>query len=86
MRRQKTVFTWSALLRTDNSVHVFASRKLKKWENIASFEHDGLEKRIFRFGVGVFPAGTYASNNVVISFDSVKKFDGKVVRVNIKGV
>ena len=71
---------------TDNSVHVFASRKLKKWVNIGSFEHDGLDKRIFRFGVGVFPAGTYASNNVVISFDSVKKFDGKVVRVNIKGV
>ncbi len=71
---------------TDNSVHVFASRKLKKWVNIGSFEHDGLPKRIFRFGVGVFPAGTYHSNNVVISFDSVKKFDGKVVRLNIKGV
>ena len=70
----------------DNNVHVFASRKLKKWVNIGSFEHDGLEKRIFRFGVGVFPAGTYNSDNVAISFDSVKKFDGKVVRLKVKGI
>ena len=71
---------------TDNSVHVFASRKMKKWVKCGSFKHDGLPKRIFRFGVGVFPAGTYTSKDVVISFDSVKKLDGKAVRFYIKGI
>jgi CelD/BcsL family acetyltransferase involved in cellulose biosynthesis len=71
---------------TDKSVHVFASRNLKKWVNVGSFEHDGLPMRVFRFGVGVFPDGEFASDDFLMSFDSVKKYDGKVLRLCIKGV
>lgn len=71
---------------TDSKVHIYASRNLKKWIDIGSFEHDGLPKRLFRFGVGVFPLGDYDSDDLMMSFDSVKSFDGKVVRLSIKGV
>lgn len=71
---------------SDRKVHLFASRNLKKWVDIGAFEHDGMPRRLFRFGVGVFPAGEYGSDDVMMSFDSIKSFDGKVIRLCVKGV
>lgn len=71
---------------TDRKVHIYASRNLKKWVSVGAFEHDGLPRRLFRFGVGVFPAGEYGSDDLMMSFDSIKSFDGKVIRLCIKGV
>jgi Acetyltransferase (GNAT) domain len=71
---------------SDRKVHLYASRNLKKWVPIGAFEHDGFPRRLFRFGVGVFPAGNYDSDDVMMSFDSIKSFDGKVIRLCVKGV
>lgn len=70
----------------DNLVHIFASRNLKKWVDVGGFAHDGLNMHLFRFGVGYFPDGDFASDDLLMSFDAVKTADGKVLRLAIKGI
>ncbi len=70
----------------DNLVHIYASRKLKQWVDVGGFPHDGLHKSLFGFGVGTFPDGDFASDNFMMSFDAVKKYDGKVLRISLKGM
>jgi hypothetical protein len=70
----------------DKCIHIFASRNLKKWIEVGQLPSDGYPFSPFRFGVGYFPDGEYLSNDFLMSFDAVKQFDGKVVRLSLKGI
>jgi hypothetical protein len=70
----------------DKFLHVYASRNLKKWTEVARFEHDRFPKRFFKFGVGAFADGAQTSEDFVMHFEAVKGFDGKVVRLSLKGI
>ncbi|MCK9414421.1 MAG: GNAT family N-acetyltransferase [Prolixibacteraceae bacterium] len=70
----------------DQKVHLFATRNLKKWVDIAQFEHDGYKKGIMKFGVASFAEGNQSSDLFYIHFEAVKKFDGKVIECSLKGI
>jgi hypothetical protein len=51
---------------SDEFVHIYASRNLKKWTDVGRFSHDGLPMSLFRFGVGIFPEGDFLSSDFLL--------------------
>ncbi len=70
----------------DDKVHLFASRNMKKWVEVAEFEHDGFKKGIMKFGVGAFADGAQSSKKFYIHFEAIKKYDGKVILCSLTGI
>jgi hypothetical protein len=70
----------------DTKVHIYATRNMKKWVDIAQFEHDGFKKGIMKFGVPAFADGEQESTLFYIHFEAVSGFDGKVVQCSLSGV
>lgn len=61
----------------DNFAHLMVSKDLETWEDIHSFEHDGLPKGYFKFGVIGFADGEQSSDSFYIHCEAIKGFDGK---------
>ena len=68
-----------------DSVHVFASRDLKDWDEVASFRHDGMPLRFFKNAVLAFSNGVQNSNSFYISAEAVQGMDGKAFKCRISG-
>ncbi len=62
----------------DRYVHLMVSRDLKTWDEVHRFEHDGLPKRYFKFGVLGFAEGEQDSRSFMIFGEAIKGLDGKV--------
>jgi hypothetical protein len=62
----------------DGYAHLMASRDLETWQDVYLFEHDGLPKRWFKFGVIGFADGAQRSDNFYIFTEAVKGFDGRI--------
>lgn len=63
----------------NNNAYIYESKNLEDWFPVASFKHDGLNFSLFRYATIMFPMGKFSSENLTLSFDAVKKFDGQVV-------
>ena len=61
----------------DDRVHLLASKDLVHWEDVAQFEHDGMPKQFFKFGVIGFADGTQSSNSFYLFAEAIKGLDGK---------
>ena len=67
----------------DKKVHLMATRDYETWVDIAQFEHDGLKKGLFKFGVGAFSAGNQTSSSFYMHFEAIKGLDGRSARIKI---
>jgi len=67
----------------DKFAHLLASRDLVNWEDIARFEHDGLPKRFFKFGVIGFADGLQTSQGFYLFGEALKGFDGRSILCRI---
>lgn len=63
----------------DDKVHLYVTKDLKHWEEIALFEHDGLPKMYFKFGVIGFADGQQSSQNFYMFLEAIKGYDGKSI-------
>lgn len=61
----------------DDKLHLMVTRDLDIWEEIASFNHDGLPKGYLKFGVMGFADGVQSSSKLHIFLEAVEGFDGK---------
>lgn len=59
----------------DKKLHLYKTNDLLNWQDIAEFEHDGLPKGLFRFGVMTLNRGYRPA----LSCEGVKHYDGKTV-------
>lgn len=62
---------------TDKYLHIYATKDMKKWEEIKKFKHDGWPKGLFRFGTITFARGEMKDSSFYIFFEGVKGYDGK---------
>ncbi len=77
----------------DRYAHLMVSRDLVHWEDVQvftgnpngsmRFEHDGLPKRFFKFGVIGFPDGEQTSQGFYMFFEALKGVDGKTALCRI---
>lgn len=63
----------------DRYAHVMVSKDLMHWEDVHQFEHDGLPKRLFKFGVVAFADGPQTSRRFYLFGEALKNFDGKTI-------
>lgn len=63
----------------DKKLHLYKSKDLTKWTEIASFNHDGWPKGFFRFGIMTAVRG----KDPMFSCEAVKGLDGKTIEVGI---
>lgn len=68
----------------DDKVHVYATKDLKQWQEIALFEHDGLSKKYFKFGVIGFASGKQSSRNFYMFLEAIKGYDGRSIQCELK--
>jgi hypothetical protein len=68
----------------DGFSHLMASRDLVHWEDIHQFRHDGLPKRLFKFGVAAFADGDQTSQGFYIFGEALKELDGKSILCQIE--
>ena len=61
----------------DKKLHLYLTRDLEKWSEIATFDHDGWPKGYFRFGTMTFSRG----HKIVLCFEGVSKYDGKAITI-----
>lgn len=59
----------------DKKLHLYQSVDLINWKEISTFEHDGLPKGLFRFGVMTLVRGCKPA----LSCEGVKRYDGKTI-------
>ena len=67
----------------DDKIHLYYSTDLKEWKTIKTFNHDGLPKRYFKFGVIGFADGKQTKDNFYMFFEAVKGFDGKSIKCSL---
>lgn len=67
----------------DKYAHLMVSRNLESWESLYQFQHDGLPKRYFKFGVIGFADGEQSSNGFYLFCEAIKGFDGEVAHCSI---
>jgi hypothetical protein len=67
----------------DKFAHLMVSRDLETWEDIHRFEHDGLPKRYFKFGVIGFADGPQRSDGFYLYAEAIKGLDGKTALCEI---
>lgn len=70
----------------ENSVKVYASRNLKKWSEVASFDKDVFNPYLFRFGTLVFSGGNQSTSCFWVHLDSVVRYDGCVLSLQLRGI
>lgn len=68
----------------DKYAHLMASTDLVTWHSIKKFEHDGLPKRYFKFGVIGFADGEQSAERFFIHAEALKGFDGKSMECSIQ--
>jgi len=68
----------------DDKVHLYHTTDLKKWDTLKTFDHDGLPKRYFKFGVIGFADGLQSNNEFYMFFEAVKKLDGKSLKCSLQ--
>ncbi|MCL0096013.1 hypothetical protein M1N66_00185 [Thermodesulfovibrionales bacterium] len=68
----------------DQYAHFMISKDLESWEDIHQFEHDGLSKKYFKFGVIGFADGDQTSDFFYVFFEAIKGLDGKVALCKIE--
>ena len=61
----------------DDKLHIMYTSDLRSWINVAQFEHDGLKKRYFKFGVIGFSDGRQNKDGFFMHAEAVKGYDGK---------
>ena len=66
-----------------DSAHLFVSRNLKDWSEIALFRHDGMPLRFFKNAVLAFSNGEQKSNSFYMSAEAIKGMDGKAFKCQI---
>lgn len=64
----------------DNKLHLYFTRDLDQWSEIAIFEHDGWPKGYFRFGTITFSKGI----KILLCLEGVRKYDGKTIAIRIQ--
>ena len=69
---------------TSSSAHLYASKNLNDWTELASFKKDIFPKRLFKFGVIAFAQGDQSSDDFVIFGESLVGLDGKILNVCIE--
>jgi len=62
---------------TDNSAHIFFSNDLENWEELVSFEHDGLSMKYLKYGIIGFATGYQTKNEFYFFCEAIKHMDGK---------
>ena len=67
----------------DRYAHLMVSRDLENWEDVYQFKHDGLPKRVFKFGVIGFADGVQTSRGFYIFAEAIKGLDGKTALCEI---
>lgn len=67
----------------DSYVHLMVSCDLETWEDVHHFEHDGLPKRWFKFGVIGFADGPQRSDGFYLFAEAVKGLDGRIALCEI---
>ncbi len=67
----------------DEKVHLYYSEDLKNWETIRTFDHDGLHKKYFKFGVVGFADGRQTKEEFYMFFEAVKGFDGQSIKCSL---
>lgn len=68
----------------DRYAHLMVSKDLEKWEDVYQFEHDGLPKRYFKFGLITFADGIQQSKAFYLFAEAVSGFDGKIALCEIR--
>jgi len=68
----------------DKYSHLMASRDLVNWEDLHQFKHDGLPKRIFKFGVIAFADGFQTSKGFYLFGEALTGLDGKSILCQIE--
>lgn len=61
----------------DDKIHVYRSKNLENWDEIAVFDYDGWPKRYFRFGI----ITTARGKDVMLCCEGIKRYDGKTIWV-----
>lgn len=67
----------------DAHAHLLVSRDLEHWEDVHRFEHDGLPKRLFKFGVIGFADGPQVSGRFYLFAEAIRGLDGKTALCEI---
>ena len=67
----------------DDKVHLYFSSDLEEWKTIQKFDHDGLPKGWFKFGVIGFADGEQSSEAFYMFFEAVKGYDGKAIKCSL---
>lgn len=63
----------------DEYAHLFVSRDLEKWDEVARFAHDRLPKGWFKFGVLSFADGAQSSRKFYLSGEALDGLDGRAI-------
>ena len=63
------------------NVYLLHSRNFIRWDPLCTFKKDGLNKRLFLYGLGTFPVVGAQSCYVYMNMDAVEFFDGCVVKI-----
>ncbi|WP_298515387.1 hypothetical protein [uncultured Kordia sp.] len=61
----------------DNYAHLFVSKDLETWTELAKFKKDILPMRYFKWGVIAFADGEQSSDSFPLFFEALNKVDGK---------
>lgn len=61
----------------DNYAHLFVSKDLETWTELAKFKKDILPMRYFKWGVIAFADGEQSSDNFALFFEALNNVDGK---------
>lgn len=62
---------------TDDKINLFISENLTNWTLLESFKHDGLPKKLFKFGALGFADGIQNSKSFYMFAEAIKGYDGK---------
>jgi hypothetical protein len=68
----------------DDYSHLMVSADLRSWESVHQFEHDGLPRRFFKFGVIGFADGLQSSERFYIFGEAIKGLDGRVAQCRLE--
>ena len=68
---------------TDNKVHLYYSSDFINWDHIYSFDHDGFNKKFFKFGLITFSEGNQNLDDFIIFGEAIKLYDGKLIHCSI---
>ncbi len=68
----------------DGYAHLMVSRDLETWQDVRKFEHDGLPKRWFKFGVIGFADGPQTSRKFYLFAEAIRGLDGRIALCEIE--